>query len=656
MVALAADGYGFFFHRADLANNWSQELLQYLLYMIIGGVSAAITVGALSLNFRPMDELNWRKRSCRSVFALVIVDLMAVDHLQLVIAAMISDLPNGSQVTQFLHFEYLELYFFKERTAKLVGTGFLSIVGLCCTVFFNFIFIKEFGCCLCCQAEKTGLQFVHRAQTWASMKDHPVLPTAQPESLNHEISNSDPTVVQQDFTEVELESVETTGVQITAPVCDENWHERTKSVEINKNTVPVFPKHLERMTTRTLIEIGSVHNTRHHPDPALPRTEITEEPETNPDQSTRRTKKASLGGIDLTQTIQKFLHGGADQTTASLFGFSRSSMRKLWSAVKEEPGQFRYAVWIKSSFFTSVVVLIYACIKSLTIIFSLISQYEENRTRITDHMTKVDECLMDVGWVNGVDSVNRKTAIRLYLLLDRVIMDYKWTAIVGYPLGTAFGLFSLIAVLIQHKQISLAVSNNLNAFQSQSENLERANIQWLEFQKRYPILNACLFLAILSSTAVLQAQIVAGIISFLIGLAVNFRELGVILELYGPYIMVYILVGIIDLILMRILKSSLITDDGYGIKHPRWFNFFMVILSMVHLVLGILYALWRLVYLTMTTVIVLNRLDVSLFTYGEKLDNGHNVFMSMLVLTVLIQQDTEKCRTQEQTGFQESSI
>lgn len=53
-------------------------------------------------------------------------------------------------------------------------------------------------------------------------------------------------------------------------------------------------------------------------------------------------------------------------------------------------------------------------------------------------------------------------------------------------------------------------------------------------------------------------------------------------------------------------------------------------------------------YLLVTTVIVLNRLDVSLFTIGKSLDNGHNAFMSMLVLTVLIQEDHENC-------FQESA-
>lgn len=99
MVALAADGYGFFISKVNFGNNWGQELFQYLLYMLIGAISAAITVGALSLNLRPMDEHTWRKRSCRSIFALVIVDLMALDQIIAFIDSVIDDIPGGSHVS-----------------------------------------------------------------------------------------------------------------------------------------------------------------------------------------------------------------------------------------------------------------------------------------------------------------------------------------------------------------------------------------------------------------------------------------------------------------------------------------------------------------------------------------------------------------------------
>ena len=66
----------------------------------------------------------------------------------------------------------------------------------------------------------------------------------------------------------------------------------------------------------------------------------------------------------------------------------------------------------------------------------------------------------------------------------------------------------------------------------------------------------------------------------------------------------------------------------------------------VNLVVGFLLALYRLVYLLITTLVILNRLDICLFTAGKALDNGHNAFMSMLVLTVLVQEDREACAAQ----------
>lgn len=69
--------------------------------------------------------------------------------------------------------------------------------------------------------------------------------------------------------------------------------------------------------------------------------------------------------------------------------------------------------------------------------------------------------------------------------------------------------------------------------------------------------------------------------SVLLGLLVNVLELYILLELFGYYLLAYALMFVIDVVVMRVLKSSVITEDGNGIRHPRWFNFFMVVLSMV---------------------------------------------------------------------------
>jgi len=59
------------------------------------------------------------------------------------------------------------------------------------------------------------------------------------------------------------------------------------------------------------------------------------------------------------------------------------------------------------------------------------------------------------------------------------------------------------------------------------------------------------------------------------------------------------------------------------------------------MITGLMNAFRRVVYSVVITVSALNRLDVSLLTVAKRLDNGHNAFMSMMVLNVLTQQDNQ---------------
>jgi len=106
-----------------------------------------------------------------------------------------------------------------------------------------------------------------------------------------------------------------------------------------------------------------------------------------------------------------------DENIMSLFHFSLASMKKLWTEVKEEKSRFQYPVWVKSTFLTSVIVLIYACLKTIGFIVSLIERYEEQRDRIEDNMEKLDEFLVEAGWVYGVDGIDRLVYYNSLLLL-----------------------------------------------------------------------------------------------------------------------------------------------------------------------------------------------------------------------------------------------
>lgn len=213
---------------------------------------------------------------------------------------------------------------------------------------------------------------------------------------------------------------------------------------------------------------------------------------------------------------------------------------------------------------------------------SLSDLYATNRNRVENHLDDLDNYLKKAGWNDGIDSLTKATVVQLYLIVDAVILDVKYTAWIGYLLGASVGLWSLFAVLVQHKRISIAVSDELRAMRSeaQTHGIPTEN-PWPDFQKRYPILRSCFFLAILSSTAVVQLQIVGATVSILLALCMNVTKLAILVEVFGFYILAYVLVFILDFFVMHFSGTCLVSYDGTQIRHPRWFNFVIAVLSTV---------------------------------------------------------------------------
>lgn len=70
--------------------DWTKELLFYLSCMLAAIYSAALAVGVLSLNLRPVHEDDWRPRTCRSAVALVLLDFLTVDSLSFALRIMVT--------------------------------------------------------------------------------------------------------------------------------------------------------------------------------------------------------------------------------------------------------------------------------------------------------------------------------------------------------------------------------------------------------------------------------------------------------------------------------------------------------------------------------------------------------------------------------------
>ena len=260
----------------------------------------------------------------------------------------------------------------------------------------------------------------------------------------------------------------------------------------------------------------------------------------------------------------------------------RRSLGAFWEAIREEPGRFRYAVWIKSAFLTSVIVLVYSFIRTISVIHRLHDLYCENRQRVSSNMDEFEVFLKASGWWNGTDSIDGTIVVKIYLMVDAVILDMKLAIYIGYSLGIVVGFWSLASVLIQHKRMSLSISEGLFVPHDEATSAEeQVESPWASFQKRYRVVGSCVFLAILSSTAVMQLHIIGILSSFLLALIINFSTSRVLFDLFGYYVLAFVLVRVADIVIKHSLTQSLVSPDGSRILHPRWFNFFILVLSMV---------------------------------------------------------------------------
>ena len=389
-----------------------------------------------------------------------------------------------------------------------------------------------------------------------------------------------------------LEKVQTEAPPVVLPVSPaSNGFHRTPL------PAPKPPRILRRMDTMQLVELGS-RSLRSQQGRAREFGQgceiIEEEPQTvrlsesssgasstSPQMPETRgaARRPSSAVPNVTSIVRRFLMKEEDPEGSSIWW----SPNDVWNALREEPGRFRYAVWIKSAFLTSAIVLVYTHIRTLSVIHHLSDLYARNREKFNSNLDGCEECLIGAGWKNGFDSIDKSVVVKVYHLIDAILLDLNTTAFVGYMLGTAVGLRSLVTVLIQHKRLSLAISEGLRAALRQEGPSEgnRAASPWASFQQKYPILDACVFLAILCSTAVVQLHIIGVLSSVLLGLIINYSESLVLMDEFGYYILAYLLVFVIERVIMHFLKTWLISSDGERIQHPRWFNFFMVVLSMV---------------------------------------------------------------------------
>eukprot|EP01025_Chloroclados_australasicus_P046814 TRINITY_DN5177_c1_g1_i11.p2 TRINITY_DN5177_c1_g1~~TRINITY_DN5177_c1_g1_i11.p2 ORF type:complete len:190 (-),score=2.72 TRINITY_DN5177_c1_g1_i11:708-1277(-) len=101
---------------------------------------------------------------------------------------------------------------------------------------------------------------------------------------------------------------------------------------------------------------------------------------------------------------------------------------------------------------------------------------------------------------------------------------------------------------------------------------------------------------------------------------------------YYGYIAVYTAMIVINNLFIYWIGGRMVTPEHTITRPAIWLAYF-IICSFSYLILGILYAFYRMLYLLMTTLISVSRMDVTLFTILPILDNGHHAFMGLLLMS-----------------------
>ena len=251
-------------------------------------------------------------------------------------------------------------------------------------------------------------------------------------------------------------------------------------------------------------------------------------------------------------------------------------------------------------------------------------------------------------------SADRVNKIIKYV--DSLIPLLQWSIFFGYPVGTLTGFWTLYAVMAQHKKMFLSLGYEVD-LQAQHRTVGGFNEpdNWLGVAEKYPVGGAVFFFGVLTSTAVIQLHIFGFFFSLIIAFIANIKNIGFLWDVFGFWIVALLAVIIFNRLVVVVLGNKLLSD-GFRVSHPQLFFLYMFVFSMTHLVFGIFHSVVRLVFLLLTTLFVLNRLDISLFSIMKHLDGGHNAFMSMLVLAQVIQKNKVDKGGSSRSGKQDNVL
>lgn len=366
-------------------------------------------------------------------------------------------------------------------------------------------------------------------------------------------------------------------------------------------------------------------------------------------------------------------------------------LHQLWVNVREEGNDFNYSVWMITAAFVSVVLLVVGMLISIEWFQSLALKVQldaENALRIQSREERTEPHangprhsalaavnnaeqflsellandilperkaevlqiaqqlaglkiipLSEATWLESLTKIlDEQTGLNL-AAAPQYFVDYckvlRITSVVGFVISTVVGLHAVYVNLATHKSMGMQLTKELRSYQGGHGS---------GIEDMYPIGKAVYLLGVMTSTALAQQAILGGLISLLLGVVFNYKGYSAFMHFCGYWLLVVILTIVFNRLIVLFVGNRL-HSDGFRIKNPRGFLFYMCIFSMLHFVLGVYYAAIRISWLLITTIFTISRLDITLFSSGRKLDNGHNAYMATLLLTGVIHGNIRQMRS-----------
>ncbi|GMH43816.1 hypothetical protein BSKO_11750 [Bryopsis sp. KO-2023] len=237
---------------------------------------------------------------------------------------------------------------------------------------------------------------------------------------------------------------------------------------------------------------------------------------------------------------------------------------------------------------------------------------------------------------------------RLVVSLDIIILNMHWTVYVGLLVGLMIGSYSLLSVLAQYKRISLAVragyfSSLVVDTDRQVRGPDRERYleigrevfeteDWGKVVSMYPMSSSMFFFGILVSTAVLQLVVFGFLVSFGLSFVTSIVALYPLMKQFVALLIAFAVTWLLNDVFSQWAFGEGVLQTKYRVLRESGFLLFLFVYTMVHLVLGILFALTRLGLLMVSSIIWLNRLDRNLYTHNKGLDEGHRSFVATVLL------------------------